>query len=470
MFLDSCIFCSIRYRAANRALHSGKQRYCEHSQCLAALLLHLTRKQGSFMACESCEARFKCVCNLESEQGKGLSAWPLPYMIDAPLKTIKFLNNKLSLVSNVGSLKGLLSDWSYSKLNGRHFRFSRQVEGHTIFIGEYEAREQPTLNQVNASYGIELESDSIEDEISEQEIQEAITSWEALLCSPRDDYYALKALDNPIYRDLEFTDHLRRELHLLETPNSAITSLRGECPGLFSSRDANNYYNKPVPITSFTRYILHRPNNSSVLTRFSPSFLPALFPMIWPHGEENWCQAVSRFVLERAELFGQTLENYLRDSGYNLDDIELSEPSDQDLEATFAPPDVELPEETPRKNRWSVAKYFEWLHNVALEALIGPLGQELISTLYDCWRETRISQYTKIMLNNLNRINSDMREIFIPYTLPGSSAYWRRKHDELEALCSTLGNCTFFLTLTANPKWPEFDSRGLTDNIFTIPC
>ncbi len=83
--------------------------------------------------------------------------------------------------------------------------------------------------------------------------------------------------------------------------------------------------------------------------------------------------------------------------------------------------------------------------------------------LFQEWLVTQVFRMEQLQLlyheQRLKRLVAglppDQRHLRLPASFVGSPAYYRRKRDEGLTVCARRGKPTLFITMTANPKWPE---------------
>lgn len=100
----------------------------------------------------------------------------------------------------------------------------------------------------------------------------------------------------------------------------------------------------------------------------------------------------------------------------------------------------------------------------------GLLMEELIADTYGRYFDNKLT-YAYTHIRNLvserdlrHPENPEFgRRLFIPASVPGSRAYFQKLNYDAAALTLRLGNCTWFLTITCNPKWLEMASLGVDD-------
>lgn len=100
----------------------------------------------------------------------------------------------------------------------------------------------------------------------------------------------------------------------------------------------------------------------------------------------------------------------------------------------------------------------------------GLLLEELIADTYGRYFDNKLT-YAFNHIKNLVRegeLQADGesqfgRRLFVPASVPGSKAYFTKLNYDAAALTLRLGNCTWFLTVTCNPKWLDLVSLGVDD-------
>ena len=100
----------------------------------------------------------------------------------------------------------------------------------------------------------------------------------------------------------------------------------------------------------------------------------------------------------------------------------------------------------------------------------GLLMEELIADTYGRYFDSRLTYvYNRVrQMIREDEVGRDDnlrfgRRLFIPASVPGSKAYFHKLNYDAAALTLKLGNCSWFLTVTCNPRWLDLYSMGVAD-------
>ena len=400
------------------------------------------------MTCELCESRFTCVCNLEYQGRRGLQCYRLPFMLNLPLNDLYRFNNALGVIQHVHSLKRLFSESAFGRLNGKHYRFMPELRGGNIFIPPYAATTRRRPRNI-----VEAFLASVDDEILPEDGEPltmqppAIFSLENHLTAQytlRQVYDMLTDCGHHIYTQFSMEEVNGVILRPLNSPAYSTDILYTSTGGLFEPRAEKSYFTEIVDVELVAHYLTTIDLQGVQLSRNAPDLLSLLFPLFFPYGGENWAPRFNRYQ-----------EGDAKPKIFGFEDVIDDENTDAFID--------------PRNRHFTAAKYFKWVSNVSPEILLGPLGQEFISTLYDLQQQIYLGQYKGTMLTNDVNDRAGRAAIVVPPSLKGSAPYWRKKLKELEAMAARLGAGTFFLTMTANLDWDEIQERKLTDSPLDDP-